>query len=52
MLIIFFPPNAPIVQRAPIEGLTLQADSAAIVSQQGPFTRLLPQFACIGGFTV
>lgn len=32
MVVIFFPSKAPIVRRVPIEGLTLQAHSAAIVS--------------------
>lgn len=47
-----FPPKAPIVQGVSIEGLTLQAHRAAIVSWQGPFTRLLPLLALIGRFTV
>lgn len=51
MVVIFFPSKAPIVRRVPIEGLTLQAHSAAIVSRQGPFTHLLPILALIGRFT-
>lgn len=47
-----FPPKAPIVQGVSIEGLTLQAHRAAIVSWQGPFTRLLPLLVLIGRFTV
>ncbi len=48
--VIFFPSNAPIVRCVPIEGLTLQAHSAAIVSRQGPFTHSSPILALIGKF--
>lgn len=34
-----------------MEGFTLQAHRAAIVSQQGPFTHLPPRLAIIGRFT-
>lgn len=34
-----------------MEGFTLQAHRAAIVSQQGPFTHLPPRLGIIGRFT-
>lgn len=49
---IFSPSNAPIIRCVPMEGLTLQVHSAAIVSWQGPFTQSLPILALISRSTV